>query len=87
MTHKHTISFLRKADVTHRLKVCRNTLRSMISDGMFPPSVPIGPRAVGFIEYEVEQTLDAMISGSSTAEIKALVRALVLKRKDKRGGC
>ena len=86
MTHKLKISFLRKAEVTRRLKICKNTLRSMVSEGMFPPTVSIGPRAVGFVEYEVEQILDAMIAGRSPEDIKALVTALVSKRNEKCGG-
>jgi prophage regulatory protein len=51
-----------------------------IHRGVFVPSIPMGPRQVGWIEAEVEAVLRARIAGKSEDEIRELVRQLVAAR-------
>ncbi|WP_371294460.1 helix-turn-helix transcriptional regulator [Haliea sp.] len=49
--------------------------------GLFTAPVPLGPRAVGWPDYEVDAINSARIAGCSDAEIRALVRQLLARRK------
>lgn len=51
-----------------------------IHAGLFPKPVPIGLRAVGWPEDEVDAVIAARIAGKSDAEMRALVTALHGKR-------
>lgn len=46
---------LRRKQVENRTGLSRSTIYMKISDGNFPKSVPLGPRAVGWIESEIEE--------------------------------
>lgn len=52
-----------------------------IHEGLFTPPVPIGSRAVGWPENEVDAINAARIAGKSDCEIRELVRRLVAARK------
>lgn len=51
-----------------------------IRAGLFPKSVQIGKRAVGWPEHEVMAVCAARIAGKSDVEIRELVRHLVDRR-------
>ncbi|WP_299022161.1 AlpA family transcriptional regulator [uncultured Photobacterium sp.] len=73
------IKIERKADVLKRLSISKATLHNYINDGIFPPSISLGPRAVGFFSHEVDATIIAM---SLEEDLKSTVSNLVSKRAD-----
>ena len=48
-------AFLRRKQVETRTGLSRNTIYQYIKDGGFPKPVPLGPRAVGWLESEVSE--------------------------------
>jgi prophage regulatory protein len=46
-------AFLRRKQVEARTGLSRSTIYQYIKDGVFPKPVPLGPRAVGWLESEV----------------------------------
>ena len=54
-------AFLRRNQVQTRTGLSRSTIYQYIKDGMFPKPVPLGPRAVGWLESEVSEWVDARV--------------------------
>ena len=52
-----------------------------IKDGLYPPPINLGARAVAWVSSEVDAYLEAVIAGCSRDEIRALVSDLVATRK------
>ena len=50
---ENELVILRRRQVEQRTGLSRSTLYQYIKDGGFPKPVPLGPRAVGWIETEV----------------------------------
>ena len=50
---ENELVILRRRQVEQRTGLSRSTLYQYIKDGSFPKPVPLGPRAVGWIETEV----------------------------------
>ncbi|MBP7609008.1 MAG: AlpA family transcriptional regulator [Steroidobacteraceae bacterium] len=46
-------AFLRRKQVETRTGLSRSTIYQYIHDGAFPKPVPLGPRAVGWLESDV----------------------------------
>lgn len=46
-------AFLRRKQVARRAGLSRSTIYQYIKDGVFPKAVPLGPRAVGWLESDV----------------------------------
>lgn len=46
-------AFLRRKQVETRTGLSRSTIYQYIKDGIFPKPIPLGPRAVGWLESEV----------------------------------
>ncbi len=46
-------AFLRRKEVQLRTGLSRSTIYQYIREGAFPKPVPLGPRAVGWLESEV----------------------------------
>jgi prophage regulatory protein len=59
----------------------RSTHYLDISQGVFTRPVPIGARAVGWPEHEVEALNEARIAGMDDADIRTLVANLEAARK------
>ena len=72
---------LRKPEVIQITGFPRTTLQTRINDGLFCPPISLGDRAVGFVSYEVDKVVSAMICGSTKDEIKLLVAALMKQRE------
>ena len=53
---------LRRRQVEARTGLSRSTLYQYIKNGAFPRSVPLGPRAVGWVESEVSEWIATRIS-------------------------
>ena len=46
-------AFLRRKQVEMRTGLSRSTIYQYMKDGIFPKPVPLGPRAVGWLESDV----------------------------------
>jgi prophage regulatory protein len=68
-----------KAKTGHRADA---SIYNAIRAGMFPTGVPIGQRAKGWPDYEVEAINAARVAGKSDDELRALVKCLHARRAD-----
>ena len=50
---EYKLAILRRRQVEQRTGLSRSTLYQYMKDGCFPKPVPLGPRAVGWLEFEV----------------------------------
>jgi len=50
-------AFLRRKQVETRTGLSRSTIHQYIKDGVFPKPVPLGPRAVGWLESDVSERI------------------------------
>lgn len=57
-------SILRRKQVQNRTGLSRSTIYERMKTGAFPKSVSLGPRAVGWIEAEVDRWLSERIEAS-----------------------
>ena len=62
-----SITILRLPAVKIRTGLSRSTIYLRISEGNFPKAVPLGGRAVGWIEAEVNDWLNEQIDNSRKA--------------------
>lgn len=83
---KYQPRILRRPETQTLFGLGKGTIRNRILEGLLPPPIDLGGRAVGWVELECLTVLDAMIAGSPPIEIKALVKELVANRQvNKRG--
>lgn len=54
-TIQRELAILRRKQVETRTGLSRSTIYQYIKDGIFPKPVPLGPRAVGWLESEVSE--------------------------------
>jgi prophage regulatory protein len=76
---------IRKPDVINETGLSKSTLYNRIKDGLFPPPISLGARAVGFVKSECEAVINAMIAEQTPEQIKALVISLVQQRSEQKG--
>lgn len=76
------LSLLRKPEVLAFLGISKSTLHVQINNGLIPPPISLGERAVAFVMHEIKAVLAAKIAGRSNDEIKQLVSRLVSSRQD-----
>lgn len=81
MAEHQSIRIERKPAVLNRTGMSHATLYRRISEGVFPPGVTLGNRSVGWLAHEVDAILNAFAAGKTTAELQAIVRTLIEKRK------
>jgi prophage regulatory protein len=62
-----TLSILRRKQVENRVGLSRTTIYQQVNDGLFPRSINIGPRAVGWLSSEIDAWLEAKIQKSRKA--------------------
>lgn len=58
---------LRLRDVRARTGLCTSSIYDRMARGDFPQSVPLGGRAVGWIDAEIDQWIDSLISKRADA--------------------
>ena len=75
------LRILRRRQVQARTGRSRSSTYADIKLGLFISPVPIGARAVGWPEGEVNEIVAARIAGKSDGEIRALVAKLEAARK------
>ncbi len=76
-----TVHIIRKPEVLQQFGFSRSTLYLRINNGLIPPPISLGGRAVGWLSNEIDSTLNAMVAGKTETEIKALIVELVELRK------
>lgn len=82
--NKH-IQIIRFKELLSLLRLGKSTTYNRINEGLLPPPISLGSRAIGFIKSEIEQVLEAMIQGYQYDEIKALVAKIVADRNYRKG--
>lgn len=85
MPDSHQIRIERKPEILKRTGWSRSTLHAKINQGLFPPLINLGPRAVGIPSHETTAIIQAMIAGKSPDEIHAVVLDLLGKRLEMGG--
>ena len=63
MTHSHP-RILRLPVVIHRTALSRSTIYKFIAAGRFPKPVRLGPRAVGWLESEIDDWIADRVAES-----------------------
>lgn len=76
------ITLNRKPHVLKKSGISKSTLHNRIKDGLFPPPISIGARAVAWPSNEVESLINAQIAGKTHDEMRLLVKVLVEKRTE-----
>lgn len=76
-----TYKFLRARDVQKETGLPRSSLYHAISEGLLPPPVRLGARAVAWPAFEICLVNIARINGKTDDEVRALVLRLVSERK------
>lgn len=71
---------LRWPAALERLGMGETSYRTAMAEGLLPKLIPLGARAVGIPEHEINQVIRARIAGFSDAEIKRLVIQIHEKR-------
>jgi prophage regulatory protein len=74
---------LRLPAVIERIGKTRSPLYADIQAGLFVKPIKLGARAAGWPESEVAQVIEARIAGASDDRIRALVRRLHDRRKER----
>tara|TARA_R110001592_G_scaffold271475_8_gene538018 strand:- start:1198 stop:1458 length:261 start_codon:yes stop_codon:yes gene_type:complete len=77
---KYQPRILRRPETQTIFGLGKGTIRNRIIDGLLPPPIDLGGRAVGWIESECLTVLEAMIAGKPKEKIKQLVSELVKHR-------
>jgi prophage regulatory protein len=83
---KYAPRILRKPEVIALIPLSKSSFYNRVRDGLMPPSISLGARAVGFISSEIHAVLDAMCQEQSPEQIKALVKELIANRTANKGG-
>ena len=76
-----TIQIVKQPSLLEQFAFSKSTLFSQIKQGLMPKPIPLGDRAVGYLQHELDAVLSARIAGQSNDQIKELVKSLVAKRK------
>lgn len=76
------LKLIRKNDVRPLFAIGKTLFQEKINEGLLPPPIQFGQRAVAFYESEINATLAVTIAGYTDEQIKQFVRDLVAKRKD-----
>jgi len=65
-------AFLRRKQVETRTGLSRSTIYQYIKDGFFPKPVPLGPRAVGWLESDVSDWIAARVKSARSGSGQAV---------------
>ncbi len=78
-----SIKFLRKSEIIPGiLPISKSTFHNYINEGLLPPPVSLGDRAVAWPEHEINSVCRALIKGLPKKDIKALVSSLIVQRNE-----
>ena len=73
---------MRKPEVIQATGLSNTSLFERTKDGLFPTSISLGGRAVGFLESEVTAVVIARAAGHDDEQVRSLVKLLLAKRKE-----
>ena len=76
------LKVIRKPEACNVAGLSNTSLFEQIKAGTFPPTLPLGARAVGFLEHEVQAVLAARSIGKSEDEIRNIVKGLIKQREE-----
>jgi len=65
------LNMIRLPEVCRRLSVSRSTVYLMMSQGLFPKSVPVSTRSVAWLESEVDAYINARVSAARREGVTA----------------
>ncbi|WP_065978093.1 helix-turn-helix transcriptional regulator [Pseudoalteromonas lipolytica] len=71
---------IRRTTVLENTGLSKSTLYNRLKEGVFPPPISLGARAVGWVESECEKVIQAMVAGYSEQQLKDLVQEIVASR-------
>ncbi len=71
MEHAAEIRLIRLPEVKSRTGLSRSTIYLRIKEGKFPAPISLGMRAVGWLEFDIQQWLDDRIKISRPDHIDA----------------
>lgn len=71
---------IRRTTVLENTGWSKSTLYNRLKEGVFPPPISLGARAVGWVESECEKVIQAMVAGYSEQQLKGLVQDIVANR-------
>ena len=74
------IQIIRREEAQNSFAVSRANFYKKVGSGLYPPSISLGDRAVGWIESEIQTVLKALTLGKSETEIREIVKDLVTNR-------
>ena len=72
----------RRPELLRRFGIGNTCLHNKIKQGLMPPPISLGARAVGWVNVELDAVLAAMIAGKSDDHIRALVSHMIDQRKN-----
>lgn len=78
---KKSVQLIRRPEVLSLIGRSKSSLQLDEKAGLMPTPISIGERAVAYIKQEIEDVIQARISGKSKDEIKELVASLIAQRK------
>jgi prophage regulatory protein len=81
MKKSKNIRIIRKPEALSILAISKSTLHDRINEGLLPPPIKLGGRAVGWFEYEIHQTLKAMAAGIQDDLLVDYIETLVKARQ------
>jgi prophage regulatory protein len=63
----NSLRMLRMPEVIRKVGLCRSEISDRVRKGEFPRPVPLGKRAVGFPQHEIDGYLDSLMSRREAA--------------------
>lgn len=83
---KNQPRILRRPEVLTLTGWSKSTLYNRIESQHFVKPISLGQRSIGFISYEVDSVIKAMIEEKTPEKIKSLVKDLIASRTANKGG-
>lgn len=74
------LTILRRPQVDRKRGTSKSTTYLDIQRGTWPPPIPLGARARGWLLHEADAVLRARAAGATDDELRALVKRLVARR-------
>ncbi|MHA3026748.1 helix-turn-helix transcriptional regulator [Chromohalobacter israelensis] len=68
-THPQSRTLVRRAEVLRRCGISNSTLHRRLKAGEFPAPIQLGPRAVAWVEEEVDDWIAQRIAASRSGEV------------------
>lgn len=75
------LRMLRNKEVITRTGISKSGYHQAVCNGLMPKPVPIGARAKGTPEHEIQIVIAARIEGRSEDEIRKIIQELMQARK------